>query len=190
MIWRELEKFFFPFRSANWITILRIGLGLQLIIYSASLRQDWNYLFAASSQGLINRDLTEDILSLETPLVPRLGWLVSAGRNVGLSEERILQLCWFGLLASGIFLLLGFLSRPAAIAGWLLHLAARSSGGFITYGVDQFMTIALFYLAIAPLPDRYSFDALLRGKGGGESRRAGFHLRVLQIHLCLIYFFG
>ena len=190
MFWRGLDSFLFPIRSKTWVTILRIGLGLQLVIYGTSLGQDWNYLFAATNQGLVNRNLTEDILNLETPLVPRLGWLVGAGRDFGLSEEWMLRLCWFGLLTAGLLLLMGWFSRPAAIAGWLLHLAARSSGGFVTYGVDQFMTIALFYLAIAPLPDRYSLDNLLSKKGGEASSRSGFQLRILQVHLCLIYFFG
>ena len=81
-------------------------------------------------------------------------------------------------------------SLPAAVTAWVLHLAAAGSGGFITYGVDSFMTIALFYLAIAPLPDRYSVDARLRGRRLNAAYRIGFHQRVLQLHLCLIYFFG
>lgn len=191
MFWPRLEEFFFPLRSTRWITILRVGLGLQLTIYAVSLRRDWGYLFAASNQGLINRDLTEAILNLDTSFVPRLGWLVTFGRYLGLSEEWMLSIGWLILFVAGLCLFIGFLSRAAAITGWILHLAARGSGGFISYGVDQFMTIGLFYLVIAPLPDNYSLDFLLRRKVWGDlTTRSGFHLRILQVHLCLIYFFG
>jgi hypothetical protein len=190
MFWPRLEEFFFPLRSSKWIALLRAGLGLQLIVYTVSLWQDWNYLFSAENEGLINRDLTEDLLNLQNPLVPRLGWLVGFGHKLGFSERPMLTLCWVGLLVAGLLLLFGFLSRAAAIAAWILHLGARSSGGFITYGVDQFMTIGLFYLAIAPMPDRYAVDYFLWRKRSVDPHRAGFQLRILQLHLCLIYFFG
>lgn len=186
----RLEQFLFPARSSTWISLLRIGLGLLVTIYSVSLWNDWTYLFAANSDGLISRDLTEGILSLDSLLIPRLGWFVTFGEKMGVSEEIALKISLGCLLASGICLLFGFLSRPAAIGAWLLHLAARSSGGLIAYGVDNFMTIGLFYLMVCPLPDQYSLDIRLWKWRSANPHRIGFHQRVLQLHLCLIYFFG
>jgi hypothetical protein len=190
MMKERLERFLFPARSTTWIAVLRTGLGLQVIIYSLSLWHDWVYLFAANKNGLISRDLAEAILSLDSSFIPRLGWLVTIGGQLGLREETTLRLSSACLLGSGLCLFIGFLSRPAAIIAWLLHLAARSSGGLIAYGVDNFMTIGLFYLMLCPLPDRYSIDGLLWKKRGADPWRIGFHQRVLQLHLCLIYFFG
>jgi hypothetical protein len=190
MLGKRLEQFLFPVRSDRWIAILRFGLGLQVIVYALSLRRDWNYLFAADNQGIISRELTEAILSVKSAFIPRLGWLVTLGGKLGLDEDAMLALGWAALLGTGLFLLAGFLCRPSAIAAWLLHLAARGSGGFVTYGVDSFMTIGLFYLALAPLPDRYSLDALLFKWRLKADYRIGFHQRVLQLHLCFIYFFG
>ena len=190
MFWKRLEEFLFPVRSDGWIATFRIGLGLQVTTYALSLWRDWNYFFAANSEGVISRDLTEAILSVKSPFIPRLGWLVVLGEQLGLTEKATLTIAWGCLLCSGLFLLAGFLCRPAAIGAWLLHLAARSSGGFMTYGVDNFMTIALFYLALSPLPDRYSIDARFWSVRTHDSRRIGFQQRVLQLHLCLIYFFG
>lgn len=190
MILKRWEEFLFPSRSTIWIALLRIGLGLQVMIYALSLCFDWTYLFAASSDSLISRDLTEAILGLDTKSVPRLGWLVALGDWIGLSEQLSLRIAFAGLVASGGCLLVGFLSRPAAITAWLLHLAARSSGGFTAYGVDNFTTIGLFYLMLCPLPDFYSLDHRLGKAPKADPRRIGFHQRVLQIHLCLIYFFA
>jgi len=187
---QRLEGFLFPEKSDTWMALLRVGLGLQVTIYSLSLWNDWIYLFAANSDSLISRDLSEAILSLDSSFIPRLGWLVTLGSQIGLSESVTLRISLACLLGSGIFLLLGFLSRPAAIASWLLHLAARSSGGLTAYGVDYFMTIGLFYLMLCPLPDRYSLDWRLWRERRADPRRIGFHQRVLQLHLCLIYFFG
>ena len=169
---------------------MRFGLGLQAVFYALSLWEDWSYLFAATGGGLITRNLGEGLLSLDSPFVPRLGWLVELGANVGLREDTVLFAAWLGLLLAGASLVLGFLCRYAAILAWFLHLCAAKSGDFVTYGVDNFMTIGLFYLMLSPLPDRYSLDQRLRGPTAKHPRVLGFFRRALQIHLCLIYFFG
>ena|SRR2546430_1908691 len=187
---KQVDTFFFPARSSRWIGLLRTGLGLQITIYSFSLWSAWSSLFAANSDNIINRELTEALLSLDSRFIPRFGWLVSLGAQIGLNEALILRLALACLLCSGLCLLTGFLSRSAAITAWFLHLAARSSGGFTAYGVDNFMTIGLFYLMLCPLPDRYSIDARLRPGRTIDPRRVGFFQRLLQLHVCLIYFFA
>ncbi len=190
-LFRErLAKFLFPAESDNWLALLRIGLGLQVVFYTLSLRTDWNSLFAERSNGLISRELAEAVLAVDSPLVPRLGWLIAAGSRLGLSEELILYLSWAGLLGAGCFLLPGLFCRSAAIVAWFLHLCSVKSGALYSYGMDNFTTIGLFYLMIAPLPDKYSLDCSVRKFPGKNPHRQGFHRRVLQLHLCLIYFFG
>ncbi len=60
----------------------------------------------------------------------------------------------------------------------------------MSYGVDNFMTIGLFYLMLSPLPDRYSLDWRLRKLRPKNPQLLGFWRRVLQLHLCVIYFFS
>jgi hypothetical protein len=169
---------------------LRVGLGLQVTFYSLSLRNDWNYLLSGTGSGLINRNLTEALLSLESHVVPRLGWLVAPAAHVGLHEETVLSVAWVCLLAAGCGLLVGVTCRLSAILAWFLHLCAAISGGFVSYGVDNFMTIGLFYLMLSPLPDRYSLDWRLRELRAKQPQLLGFWQRVLQLHLCVIYFFS
>ncbi len=189
--WKErLIRFLFPAQSGNWLTVLRIGLGLQVLLYALSLRSDWIYLFAGTGGGLNGRALSEGLLSTESPLVPRLGWLVTLGSHVGLGEWAILSVTWWVLLCAGCGLLAGFFSRSSAVIAWFLHLCAAKSGGLVSYGVDNFMTISLFYLMLSPLPDRYSLDHKLRKLKTKDRQALGFFRRVLQIHLCLIYFFS
>jgi hypothetical protein len=181
--------FLFPSGTDSWLAILRLGLGLQMMLYSLSLRNDWNYLLAGTS-GLVNRNLTEALLSVESHFVPRLGWFVALGMRVGLVEETVLSLAWICFLVAGCALLIGVACRFSAILAWFLHLCAAKSGGFISYGVDNFMTIGLFYLMLAPLPDRYSLDWQLRRSRLKNPQFLGFWRRVLQLHLCAVYFFS
>jgi hypothetical protein len=56
--------------------------------------------------------------------------------------------------------------------------------------MDNFLTIGLFYLMIAPLPDRFALDRKLWPARPRDPEIVGFFRRVLQLHLCVIYFFG
>jgi hypothetical protein len=94
------------------------------------------------------------------------------------------------LLGSGLGVALGIFSRFAAVLAWFLHLCAARSGSFVSYGVDDFITIGLFYLMLSPLPDRFVFDRWRHGPKPRSSVTSGFFHRVLQLHLSLIYFFS
>ncbi len=187
---QRLQRFLFPADTGRWLGVLRIGLGLQVVSYVCSLGNDWRYLYGMEGHGLVNRALNEAILSSESAWTPRLGWLVRGGAHLGLSESGSLSLLWWCLFFAGLSLLFGLLCRPAAIAAWFLYLCSVKSGTLFAYGVDNFTTIGLFYLMIAPLPDAWSLDWKLRKRRPAQPARLGFHRRVLQLHLCIIYLYG
>lgn len=182
---RQLREFLFPPEKDRWLTILRVGLGVEVMVYSVSLRNDWTYLLSGTV-----RQLAEALLSLESHFIPRLGWFVTLAARVGLHEKTLLIAAWASLLVAGCGLLVGLTSRLCAIAAWLLHLCAAKSGGFVSYGMDNFMTIGLFYLMLSPLPDRFSLDWRLRTLQSKDPQFLGFWRRVLQLHLCVVYFFS
>jgi hypothetical protein len=188
--WQRFLRFLFPPESDTWLTVFRTGLGLLVALYALFLRSDWHYLFASSGKGLVGREVGEAITSFESPLIPRFGWLIAVGRSLNISEETVLTVAWVGLLSAGFLLLLGLLSRPAAIVAWFVHLCASESGGLLAYGADNFMTTALFYLMLSPLPDRYSFDHWVAKTKLKNPKALGFWRRVLQVHLCFVYFIG
>jgi hypothetical protein len=187
---QRLNNFLLPVVSDTWLTFLRFGLGVEVILYCVSLRRDWLQLFQSNGKGVISRDLSEAVLSAQSHLVPRLGWLVQIGGETGLSEDIILTTIWLLLICAGCFLLIGFFCRSAAVTAWFLYLCAVKSGNLMTYGVDSFMITGLFYLMLAPLPDRWALD-YRRGKRSHKNQHLlGLFQRVLQLHLCLIYFFS
>jgi hypothetical protein len=181
----RLLGFLFPADTDNWLAVLRTGLGFAVMFYSSSLRNDWNYLLSGTA-----RNLAEALLSVESHFVPRLGWPLALAALVGLREETLLSLAWICLFASGCGLLVGLASRVSAVLAWFFHLCAAKSGGFVSYGMDNFMTIGLFYLMLSPLPDRYALDWRLREFRPKDPQLLGFWRRVLQFHLCVIYFFS
>src|SRR6476661_2469865 len=188
--WQKLLKFLFPPETDAWLAVFRIGMGLQVLVYALFLRSDWHSLFSTTGKGLVSRELGEAMVSFDSPLIPKLGWLVAFGRHLGLGEETVLSITWACLLCMGCCLLVGLFCRPAAIIAWFLHLCAAESGGLLAYGADNFMTMALFYLMLSPLPDRYSVDSRLVKTKLTAPQLLGFWRRVLQIHLCFVYFFG
>ena len=187
---KQLMVFLFPAETDTWVTVLRIGLGVQVVVYSLFLGGDWHYLFSSTGKGLVSRQLGEAITAFDSPLIPKLGWLVAFGRSLNISEETVLSVAWAALLCMGFLLLLGLFCRSAAVIAWFLHLCAAESGGLLAYGADNFMTIGLFYLMLSPLPDRYSLDRRLVKSKPKNPQLLGFWRRVLQVHLCLVYFFG
>jgi hypothetical protein len=188
--WTGFLGFLFPSETDKWLGALRIGLGLQVAVYTLFLRSDWHYLFASTGKGLVSRKLGEAITSFDSPLIPKLGWLVALGGYAHIGEDTVLSIAWACLLCVGLLLLLGLFSRPAAITAWFLHLCAAESGGLFAYGADNFMTTGLFYLMLSPLPDRYSLDHRLLEAKPGDPRLLGFWRRVLQLHMCFVYFIG
>jgi Vitamin K-dependent gamma-carboxylase len=181
----RLFGFLFPPSTDTWLAVLRVGLGLEVTLYSLSLRNDWIPLLSGPA-----RNVAEALLSLESHFVPRLGWFVAPAARLAIHEKAVLFLAWACLLAVGCSLVAGVVSRLSAIAAWFLHLCAAKSGGFVSYGMDNFMTIGLFYLMLSPLPDRFSLDWRLRDLRPKDPQLLGFWRRVLQLHLCVIYFFS
>ena len=80
----DLMGFLFPLETDRWLTVLRLGLGLQVVLYAVFLRSDWQYLFASTGKGLVSRELGEAITSFDSLLIPKLGWLVALGSHIGI----------------------------------------------------------------------------------------------------------
>ena len=188
--WRRINDWFFAGASDRWLSALRIGLGLEIVLYCITSRADWRQMFASQPGSFVTRDLTEAIVVAGSALVPRMGWLISAGQSIGLSEATVLWIVWTVLFAAGSCLVVGIFCRSAAITAWFLHLSAIKSSALLSYGVDNFTSIGLFYLLLSPLPDHLSLDATWRKRPLKDAQLHGFWRRVLQLHVCVIYFFS
>ncbi|MEM6688939.1 MAG: HTTM domain-containing protein [Planctomycetota bacterium] len=96
---------------------------------------------------------------------------------------------------------LGFLTRLSGPLSLFLQLMLLHRLTGMLFGLDQILTYCLMYLSIGPSGACYSVDAWLRRRLTGDrlawlfpadrpSVSANVATRLLQIHLCVIYFFG
>ena len=93
-------------------------------------------------------------------------------------------------------LTIGLFSRTMAVLAFLLAVsyAHRVSPGAF-FGLDKTNCMLALYLMLGPCGARYSIDSLRRTRRGIASpvlpsTAANLAIRLLQIHLCIVYFFS
>ncbi|MBK7870284.1 MAG: HTTM domain-containing protein [Saprospiraceae bacterium] len=107
---------------------------------------------------------------------------------LGISTSSFVEAFFWVYFISAMGLLLGWFTRVWAIFTWLCHYIMMSTLPTFVYGVDIFLQISLFYMMIMPVAKAYSLDIRF-GRVSNEANWAStLAIRVLQIHLCLVYF--
>jgi hypothetical protein len=169
--------------SARPLAYLRIGTAAVLLVQAFWITDSLLALYGRG--GVVDWRLNE---STATPNVPRLSWFSKTLAPYGVSHDASVRVVFLAYLASLTCLLLGWRTRPAAVVAWLTHLSMKVSGNLSTYGMDTFANIVLFYLMWMPVGNCLSLDRRAGRYSGAPSATARLALRVLQLHLCLIYF--
>lgn len=150
--------------SPRPLAAFRIGAAAVLLLQAAMIAPQLFLFFG--TRGIVQKELMDLFAS---PLLPRVSWISTS--------NTALLVCFAAYVAALHMLLVGWQTRFAAIAAWLLHLALKTSGNASAYGVFEFATIALFYCAVFPTA----------ASGAPASPWSRLALRVLQIHLCVVY---
>jgi hypothetical protein len=141
---RRALRCLFPMDAGSWLSFLKAGLGLAILFYSLSLQADWNRIFAGSNNGLLGREVGDAMAAVQSPLIPRLGWVMFLFRQAGVKDSIVLSAVWWCLLVLGLLLVLRPFSRTTAFLAWFLQLACAKSSGLFAYGADNMVTIGLF----------------------------------------------
>ena len=157
--------------SARPLAALRVGLALLLLVHLVWLSND--VLALDGSRGIIPWELTQ---LLRDPWVPGLPTLARPFQLVGIHEHTAIILLLSGYAGSLLSLAFGLRTRVSAFLAWGLHLGLLTSGSASYYGVDQLANTFLFYLVVFP-----------SGRGWREGTIPVWCLRVMQVHLCVIY---
>jgi|GEM_PF-270102 len=87
-----------------------------------------------------------------------------------------------------LLLLLGLFTRVSALLLLILHGSLFTAVPQFSYGIDYFCSMALFYCALFPCGYYSSIDRLIFRLS--PSPWLGPCQRLLQVHLCIIYFFS
>jgi hypothetical protein len=136
-------------------------------------------------RGVVQWSLSE---AMTAPGMPRTRWLVELLAPFDISETNVVRSLFFLYIAGLSALLFGWFTRVAAVVAWLTHLMVMMSERTALYGVDDFANIMLFYAIWMPVGAYWSLDALAGRVSSAPSLEARVGLRVLQLHLCAVYF--
>ena len=95
-------------------------------------------------------------------------------------------------LVAAILLTLGLFTRLAAIVSLAGLVSAANRAPLNVFGFDDVLGMLLIGLVVGPAGARLSIDSLLdRGQGrGAPSVATTIALRLIQVHLCVIYCFS
>lgn len=109
-------------------------------------------------------------------------------RPLGVSSDVTLGGIFVAYLVSLSFLLLGWRTRIAAVAVYVLHSVLIYNSGFLSsYGADTYAHIVLFYFLFFPIQKAYSIDLAQGRVSSIVSPYNRLALRLLQANIALSY---
>ncbi len=170
------------YSNGSSLLFLRVVTGIFLILSLLAISSD--FVLLHGKNGILPYDL-QNFVSPDFALT--FSEIVIFFESFGISENTvvvwyfILYITFAGMLSIGLF------TRVSAIICLILYVAITS--GPYKYGIDVFVTTSLFYLVLFPVGKIKSVDNLIFKK---RDKNVNFtpYLRVLQINLCLVYFFA
>jgi hypothetical protein len=185
---KKADVFLFDYNFINPFGFLRIAVAFLCLIFFACIANDIQNTVGLN--GFTGREITEALTSEK--FIPRISWLANPLIKAGCTDEKALAIIMSVYIAAMLFMLVGLFTRLSVFIVWIIHLMiCYTSRLFYSYGVDSFTTIALFYCLVMPVGSYFSLDNLLLKKRKRESHHLyeSFLTRVLQVHLCVAYFF-
>ncbi len=181
----SINQWFFKPSSPRVFTFFRIAVAVFCMIQIIKLYPDLLNVFG---QYGFNR---ADVVSVtQAPFMPRITWISDALLPLGIGEVSVIYGLFGFYLLTLLGLVLGYSNRLFAGLALFCHLLFFGSGKMFMYGVDYFTTSALFYCLILPSTQAFSLRSFRFLGQVKASAYATFIKRVLQVHLCLVYFFG
>ncbi|MGC1272853.1 MAG: HTTM domain-containing protein [Planctomycetaceae bacterium] len=180
------RRFFTAPAAATPLAMFRIGVAGVLLVQGLSLAGDVGELFGP--QALVPAEVLDPQNGDSSihPFSPRLRFLEGLLSPVGITATETARLTFLLYLAMLSCLLIGWQTRCVAAVAWLAHLALNNAATATIYGVDMFAHISLFYCTVFPVGATFSIDAA--GRRATPSAMNRLALRVLQLHLCVVYF--
>lgn len=184
-LWRAWNNFWFTPTDPATLALIRLLAG-GMMLYT-------HFVWSFDLAGFIGRDgytpveMLQAMPTRDVTVWSLFDWI---GPNWLLWTVHILALGVFACLFLGLF------SRVAAVLAYLLavsYVHRVTPGAF--YGLDKANCMMAMYLMLGPCGARYSLDRLWRLRRGDASEpapstAANVAIRLLQLHLCVVYFFS
>lgn len=151
--------------------MVRVAFGLIVVAWALSLFPDLDDFF--TSDGVLVRPRTDPF-----------EW----GVFDHTASDRVVLVAWTVLLSAAVALTVGWHSRMAAVAVFVLVLSFQYRNPMIFNAGDVLLRVEAFVLALAPSGAALSLDERRRtGSFWSAQTRAPWALRLLQIQLTVVY---
>ena len=186
------DHFWFTAIDPATLATIRFFTGLMLLYTHLVWSLDLSSFFGP--QGWITGDVLQQT------------WELQGGENhyfwshfLAIDSVSFLWIAHGFALLIFLMLTLGVFSRTSAIFAFLLTVSYMHRAAGALFGLDQINVMLTMYLVIGPCGDRFSVDAWWRERRQrnepmGSKRRdfvsANIAIRLIQIHMCVIYFFA
>jgi Vitamin K-dependent gamma-carboxylase len=191
--WAAWNQFWFAPADPATLSMIRVLAGLMLFYTHLVWSFDLSAFFGPN--GWLPPQLMHEIRQaagggLDAP--PRLIWSYFDY----IQSPAVLWAVHIAALLVFFLLTIGFFSRVMAVFAYVIAVsyANRVTPG-VFYGLDRINCLLAMYLMLGPCGARYSFDRIWRLRRGAPieappSAAANLAIRLLQLHMCIIYFFS
>lgn len=171
--------------EVEWNSFFRITIALYCILNLFSFWADIPNILLENA--FIKPEILDLVFDGFSPtLVDIHQYVIKAGITISF-DDFVYLMIYFYLFMLGL-LLIGAFTRTAAIFSFLLQITIIKSMHYYLYGADYFASMALFYCIIFP-KGKFSLDYMIKEFKINETSLK-WSLRLLQAHLCVIYFFS
>ena len=179
------NRFWFSPADAATLGLIRIFAGAMLFYTHLIWSLDLGAFFGTS--GWLPEGAVE-LLQKDSYSWSYLWWLQDSPALLWICH--LLGLVVFAMLTVGLF------SRVVSVLALFIALAYVHRVPGALFGLDQINVMLAMYLAVGPCGDAFSLDRWLAERRAGgplsmrESWSANLAIRLIQIHLCIIYLFA
>lgn len=189
-VWDGWSDFWFSPTNPATLSAIRVLVGAMLFYTHLVWSFDLGGFFGTN--GWLPVDLMSEVRLHTNSDMARWSWSYF---NFNMSPT-VLWIVHIAALFVFFFLMIGFFSRTMAV---LAYVAAVSYANRVTpgayFGLDKINCLLAMYLMLGPCGARYSIDRIWRLRKGAPkevlpSISANLAIRLIQIHMCIIYLFS
>lgn len=200
------QRFWFLPRDPATLSAMRIFVGMLLFYTHAVWAFDWQGFFGPA--GWLDK------AARTAPFMPPPGQAPSMFARWTwthfdwIQDQSVLWALHWAALGVFVLLIFGLFTRTVAVLSWLIAVSYTQRNPQAMFGLDGINTMLSMYLWVGPCGACYSLDSWLKnrkeknlaaGQGRGEalavrpielSITANIAIRLIQLHMCLIYLFS
>lgn len=168
------------------LSVLRIMVALVLFAQAFAI---FPFLYEFYGEKAIIQNSLNEFFNFNYPF-PRINQIADFLTQYGIAFNTVVQGFFLGYLVALTCLLLGWQTRIAAIATWLLHFIIMNSSILSNYGIDAYAHFVLFYFTWMPIDRGLSLDAYFSTQPERYQWTpfVTISLRIFQLHMAFTYF--